>query len=369
MLSAYTHGMMRWPLCLLACSVAFALDPDQSILQLLGKQSAGRILNRTSVNTELDVVVALGDASGWWNPKTPLGVFLQRRDQPGRIFQIAVANGIYDADCFVRVERATHTDVVIACHPEKGGPGPHRKFVYDIRAKALVKRVDYSSSPVERRVTLQYQPGQEPPFRLLAGRVETPLPKQTPLKQSTYEEFALARPEEAANGLPKKVAEMNEKIGPTQIVAGTRWFGKTFYDSEGMTGVGGFGYFDPATKAPVLYSPREIRDWSVKALLVEPDAVWLGIAKRGEWGDFGGGILRFDRSTQQVTKIALREIVHKIARSGPTLVLDTEFGAALFDGSKLIRRFFVDETTDGRLRVAEAIPSPTEAPGLPVAQR
>lgn len=360
--------MTRWCLSLLASSVALALDPDQSILRLLPKPGESRILNRTPVNSELDVVVTLGDPSGWWNPKSPLGVFLQRRGQPGLIYQIALANGIYDSDCFVRVERATETDVVIACHPEKGGPGPHRKFVYDVRAKGLVKRVDYSSSPVERRVTLQYQPRQEPPFRLLAGRVESPQAKQPQLRQSTYDEFALARPTQAANGYTRKVATMNEEIGPMQVVAGTRWFGKTFYDAEGVTGVGGFGYFDPATKAPVLYSPKEIRDRSVTGMLVEPDAVWLGIAHRGEWGTSGGGILRFDRATQQVTQVPLREIVHKIVRSGDALVLDTDFGAAIFDGSN-IRRFFVDETTDGRLRVAEAIPSRLGVPDLQAAQR
>ena len=370
MLSAYPDDMTRWPLFLLALSGAFALDPDQSILHLLGKQSTGRVLSRTQVNSELDVVVALGDSTGWWNPETPLGVFLQRRGQPGMIYQLAVANGIQDADCFLQVERSTDTDVVISCRPEKGGPGAHRKFVYDVRAKALVKRVDYNSSPIERRVTLRYQPGQEPPFRLLAGRVETaPPPKQTPWKQSTYDEFALARPGHLTGGLQRKVVTMNEQIGPTQLVAGTRWFGKTFYDAEGVTGVGGFGYFDPASKTPVIYSPKQIRDWSVTALLVEPDAVWLGIAQRGEYGDGGGGILRFDRATQQVTQISLREIVHKIVRSGSTLVLDTEFGAALFDGSNGIRRFFVDETTDGRLRVAEAIPSQTAAPDPPAVPR
>lgn len=215
MLSAYTRVMMRSCLCLLVVSAASALDPDRSVLQLLNKQNTARILDRTQVSSELDVVVALSDPHGWWSKTARLGVFLQRRDQPGTIFQIAVANGIYDEDCLPRVERATNTDVVIACQPEKGGPGAHRKFVYDIRAKALVKRVDYSASPVERRVTLQYQPGQEPPFRLLAGRVETPLPKQPPLKQSTYDEYALARPETAALGLPQKVAEMNQEIGPT----------------------------------------------------------------------------------------------------------------------------------------------------------
>ena len=172
--------------------------------------------------------------------------------------------------------------------------------------------------------------------------------------ESTYEEFSAARPARVSNGYRREGTEMNERIGPWQIVDGTLWFAKTFYDGEGMTGVGGFGYFDVQERRYRLFSPAAIRDWSVSAMLVEPDAVWLGLVHNGEYGSTGGGVLRFDRHTQQVTHYELREIVHQFARIQGRLLMATDFGAAVLDGTSL-GRFFVDQTSDGRLRVAEAL--------------
>ena len=134
---------------------------------------------------------------------------------------------------------------------------------------------------------------------------------------------------------------------------GTFWFGKSFYDSEGSTGLGGFGYFDAQQQRYKIYTPTKIADWSVSALLVEPDAVWLALATRGEWGDRAGGLLRFDRSTKKVTKFELPDVATSIIRVGRRLLLATEFGAALVEDG-VVRRFFVDKTTEGRLRIAEA---------------
>ena len=146
---------------------------------------------------------------------------------------------------------------------------------------------------------------------------------------------------------------MNDEIGPWQVAGGALWFGETFYDGEGMTGLGGFGYFDTAKRKYRVYSPPEIADWSVTAILVEPEAVWLALARHGEYGSGGAGLLRFDRGTEKVEKMELRDIAGKIARLGNRLLIATDFGAALFEQRKL-RRFFLDQTTDGRLRVAEA---------------
>ena len=44
-------------------------------------------------------------------------------------------------------------------------------------------------------------------------------------------------------------------IGPYQIDGARIWFGKNFYDGEGDTGVGAFGYFDTSTRAYTLFSP------------------------------------------------------------------------------------------------------------------
>ena len=65
------------------------------------------------------------------------------------------------------------------------------------------------------------------------------------LPKSTYEEFARARPGRVKNGYRPDVTACEEVIGPYQIVGNRFWFGKTFYDGEGVTGIGGFGYFDP----------------------------------------------------------------------------------------------------------------------------
>jgi len=47
---------------------------------------------------------------------------------------VASEQGFYD--CFARVERATATDTVDFVRPAKrAGIPPHRKFVYDMRAK------------------------------------------------------------------------------------------------------------------------------------------------------------------------------------------------------------------------------------------
>ena len=92
--------------------------------------------------------------------------------------------------------------------------------------------------------------------------------KRYPLPQPTYDEFATVRPRRVKYGMSG--AEMNVEIGPRQIAGGTLWFGETFYDGEGMTGVGGFGYFDTAERKYKIYSPPEIADWSVTAILVEP---------------------------------------------------------------------------------------------------
>jgi hypothetical protein len=49
---------------------------------------------------------------------------------------LAIAAG--SLDCGARIERATSTDTVISCTGEKAYQGLNQKFVYNIRAKALV---------------------------------------------------------------------------------------------------------------------------------------------------------------------------------------------------------------------------------------
>ena len=397
--------MLRFALLFAVC--AWCASPlDQAIVNQMGQS---RIVSRTGVSTELDLVVAyagpgnLGqvtDGAFWWHGKMRLGIFLQRRDGPGLVYKIAVEGLPFLYDGSIRVERVTATDVLFLWMPEKGRAGFMLKFVYDIRAKALVKSFDYKPYSMkrvvqtggksivigedrDRPVAFEYTAEATPPFRLLRGaealrlmvaeskpvrfgvsnqfllsRVEGQPTvvvgpgKRYALPRSTYDDFAAARPEQVKYGPSRDAATMDEQIGPSHLAEGTMWFGKTFYDGEGRIGVGGFGFFDVEKKAYRIFSPAAVRNNSVSAILVEPEAVWLGLVHHGEWGDNGGGLIRFDRATERAERYELREIVSGIARMGDRMLLATERGVAVLEGSTP-RRYIIDETTDGRLRVLE----------------
>ena len=411
-------------------SILFA-GTDAGIIQAMRNSSDAtakvQVLHRASVSDGLDLVVAVAFPSGWnptarnmgyWIHGSRLGIFLQGRGDSGLVYKIALEEARRNEDCFAAVERVTATDVVLACFEEKGREGENRKFVYDIRAKALVKRVDYQRLHAGRMmvrgeavmlalssgksdVVLRYEAGREQPFHIVGGsdgekwknrlspepRAFAPVSfglgrfqvaldgeqgpdphhrkllvidrstraaKHHRLRQSSYPEFANARPSRVKNGYTQEHSEMNEQIGPWQIAEDTLWFAKTFYDSEGMTGVGGFGFFDTVKREYRTFSPKAIRPFSASAMLVEHDAVWLGLVQRSEWADGPGGLLRFDRQTETIAHVELHEIITGILRVGDALVLATDMGAAVLQRGKL-RRFFVDQTTDGRLRVAEGL--------------
>jgi hypothetical protein len=307
---------------------------------------------------------------------------------------------------------------VISCAGEKGYQGLNQKFVYDIRAKALVSHFAYQpfammrvlnvsgrtvfvGSDLTRLVAVEFQPGGPPEFRILGnaeaaqwlGRVKTaqewigpgrnqilyvapddPAPirfgpsgafifahgsivdsrgKEYHLPQSTFDEFASARRRRVTDNYVRENTIIDEKIGPAQSEGDRLWFGKTFYDGEGNSGVGGFGYFDASDRQYHLFVPPEVADCSVSAILVEPDAVWMGIFQFGEYGGSPVGVLRYDRKTQAVHKYELPDAVYGLTLSGNRTLAPTSSGIAVIDGDK-VSRYFVDRTTDGRLRIAEA---------------
>src|ERR1700731_4684127 len=63
-----------------------------------------------------------------------------------------------------------------------------------------------------------------------------------PLPQSTAEKYIRLRPEDLQlNPFRADHYERQEVIGPYQIEGGRIWFGNSYYDGEGMKGVGTFG--------------------------------------------------------------------------------------------------------------------------------
>ncbi len=174
--------------------------------------------------------------------------------------------------------------------------------------------------------------------------------RKFPLPQSSRKEWKLRRPDDAKSIFPASSAEIGEQIGPHQVEGDRLWFGETFYNGEGWTGVGGFGYFDAASRSYKLISPPEIWPWSVSALLVEPDAVWLGLVHYGEGGNAPGGLLRWDRARQSLRRFDIRAEIHQIMRSQEALYLATDDGIAVLRGSE-VERYIMDSEPNGRFHV------------------
>jgi hypothetical protein len=180
------------------------------------------------------------------------------------------------------------------------------------------------------------------------GIVETLAPDRTkfyPLPQSTAEKYIQLRPEDLRRNPFSATAdhyERQEVIGPYQIEAGRVWFGNSYYDSEGMRGVGSFGYFDFVTRAYALFSPPEVARYEISAILVEPAAVWIALDEFVEdISTLPGGLVRWNRMTHEIQKYPLEFVVDGIRVDGDSLRLKTREGYALFrDGE--CRRFLAN---------------------------
>jgi hypothetical protein len=401
-----------------------ATPPDQSVFNVIRHSDPilvnERTLYRNVVAPGLDLVITMGSPALWasnsayqgfsWNENQKLGVVLQEKARPGRVYLLALAAGF--PDCEARIERATSTDTVISCMGEKSYQGMSQKFVYNIQAKALVSHFAYQPFAMERvfnvsgrtvfvgsdlmnvgteqmeRVAVEFRQGGSPEFRILdkgeaapwlvrvgiALLPDDPLPirfgagdtfifdhgsivdsrgRKYPLPQSTYDDFAKARPARVADNYVREGTIIDETIGPVQLEGDKLWFGKTFYDGEGNSGVGGFGYFDANDRQFHLFLSPEVVDYSTSAILVEPDSVWMGILHSGEWGGSPAGVLRYDLNTHAVHKYDVPDAVNGLIRSGDRLLASTRSGIAIIRGDETTR-YFVDRTTDHRLRLTQA---------------
>jgi hypothetical protein len=368
-------------------------------------------LQRTSVTEEFDLIIAMGSPkalpaeSRWirWTEERKVGLFLQEKSRPERVYVLGTKTGF--PDCAARIERVTATDSVISCRGEKSAQFPNQKWVYDVRAKSLSRQFLYQpfamhrlfrktagasgpdgvvfvGSDRQRLIAVEYNPDEKPAFRVLndaaaqqwIGRVhispgteglpprnvisidndEARLPSAVPaLPRTTYDQFAAARPQRVKDGYRREGTELKESTGPWQRENGRIWFGKAFYDGEGSSGVGGFGYFDEKEKKLQLFNPPEIADWSVSALDVTPDAVWMALVDYGEYGGLTGGLLRYDRHSSAARRLPLPDIALRLAHIKGRTLAATDFGFALVEGDQ-ITRFFVDQTTDGRWQVVPA---------------
>lgn len=148
-----------------------------------------------------------------------------------------------------------------------------------------------------------------------------------------YETFQKLRPRRVADGYTRTDTRLETEIGPIQVDGRRIWFGTTFYDGEGTSGVGGIGSFDVDTRQWQLVHPRAVADWSSSAILVEADAVWLGLVHNTEGRGPAGGLVRWDRKTGDTKRVAIPAAITVIRRFGGLLYLGTADGLFIVDGS------------------------------------
>jgi hypothetical protein len=283
-----------------------------------------------------------------------------------------------------RVHRRSPNELVLASTPEKGLATPWLKCFYDVRSNSLLRAQPFGPFTVDEvrekdgnsyfRATDKAGNSTDPHYFLLRPSatggfefvpaveersIRTPRPaancSSLRVRQSTYAEFAEARPERVKNGYGPVGTEFHESAGPCQLVDGRLWFGKTFYDGEGSTGIGGFGYLDTASRQYVMYSPPAIRPYSVTALLVEPETVWLGATWWGEYGPGPSRLVVWSRATEETETIPYPVVIHVIARSAGRLVLGTGEGLAVYEDGRL-RPFVIEPRLHGGYEIREALP-------------
>jgi hypothetical protein len=366
---------------------------------------AVKVWHRAPLDEDMDLVVAIGardadhlgvEFNGWAVLWEKVGVFLQNRSQPGRVYTITVANG--KEDCAARVLRATATDTVISCTGEKFTVHANQKFVYDIRAKRLVRHFEYMpfggyqiagaradavrllGRNGERQVAVDIGTGTPeiqlhplPPALLPPGWPELSSPpsetESAPFGPSGA--FRLVEDEDSDSECPfreRSIVErrgqrqqrhhmppsMCDRIGPWAIDGNRFWFGKTFYSGEGNTGTGGFGYFDADTRRFTLLAPHAVTRSAASAILIQPDAIWLALAYYGEYNNTGRGVVRYDRRAQTTSRFDIGGSVGLLFTSfADRVVLAVEDGIIIFRGNEM-NGYIVDQTTDGRLRIAQA---------------
>lgn len=94
---------------------------------------------------------------------------------------------------------------------------------------------------------------------------------------------------------PGASAAGRQEIGGCLAHGGYVWLGLAFYDSEGITGVGGVGRFDSATGRVEIRRPPALRGWSSGPLLHDGRDLWLATWRYAEGGDEPAiGVVRYD---------------------------------------------------------------------------
>jgi hypothetical protein len=259
-----------------------------------------------------------------------------------------------------KVLRGTSSSIIVE-HNDSDYGVHHGTFAvfFDLPSKKFLKKVDFdphealkSIGPEEvRRVGLDpkvFEQIRNAPALLDHENLQLPPSlRGADLPQSTYSEFANARPMRVRDGYSADVTTIEERIGAAQELDGRVWFGKTFYDGEGYTGVGGVGYFDVAARHFGFLRIPQVVDWSVSALLVKDETLWAGLERRPEGAEFSGGLLRHNLKTSVSRIYRVEDVITSLHIFGGALVLGTSNGIYVLQNDRMIRHRLTP-TLDGK---------------------
>lgn len=134
--------------------------------------------------------------------------------------------------------------------------------------------------------------------------------------------------------------EIESDIGPFVQGGDTIWFATTFYDGEGISGIGAIGSFDiAARKYQMRYLPQ-IAPWSGSAIMLDGDDLWIGLKRRPEGADIGGGMLRFNIRTGAVQAFAIPDVIFSIDRAADAVYCGSSHGLYLVRGGQVTQLRF-----------------------------
>ena len=149
-----------------------------------------------------------------------------------------------------------------------------------------------------------------------------------------YEHLQKYRPRFAGQPDLERIYTICDMIGPYQFLGRKIWFGTTFPDAEGATGLGAIGFFDVDEKCYHMHYPKDLADWSTSSIWVGEKYAWVGLVNRSEYNWFPGGLLRYNVGTGETRKYDIDAEIRKIYGFGDDVFVGTSDGVYVISGEE-----------------------------------
>lgn len=147
-----------------------------------------------------------------------------------------------------------------------------------------------------------------------------------PITFAVYKKYFPEKATEMTNseGRLDRHYELAQKTDSLVRIGRKIWFGFSFYDSEGVTGVGGIGFYDERLRKTGILRLPELVQCSVKSLTVEGASLRIEQAMYTEAGEFSCGLpIYLNTKTGDITLHALPqnpglhwEVIHSTKQTG-----------------------------------------------------